>query len=420
MTAAAQSHGSRRPTPEGHPEEPIIQVDGLTRRFGDFTAVDRVAFQVSPGEIFGYLGANGAGKTTTIRMLCGLLAPSDGQATVAGHDVARSPGRVKRAIGYMSQRFSLYQDLTVEENLRFFSGAYRLRGRRRRERIEAALELASLGDQRGQLTRNLPGGIRQRLALASALLHEPRVLYLDEPTAGVDPVSRRAFWRVIRQLAAEGTTLFVTTHHLDEAEYCDRVGLMVDGRLVALDTPAGLTERHVPGEIHAVSGLSARELSQALQGRDEVLAIKPFGARVHVRATGALADEQGLADLLSEKGLSPQAIEPVEPTLEDVFLELVERESNGGGEGAESKVAPRGEAPGVADEDDRAGDEDDRAGDEDDRGADEDDRAGDEDDRGADDADGAGDEDDRAADEDDRAADEDDRGADEDDRGESA
>jgi hypothetical protein len=219
-------------------------------------------------------------------------------------------------------------------------------------------------------------------------------------------VSRRAFWRVIRQLAAEGTTLFVTTHHLDEAEYCDRVGLMVDGRLVALDTPAGLTERHVPGEIHAVSGLSARELSQALQGRDEVLAIKPFGARVHVRATGALADEQGLADLLSEKGLSPQAIEPVEPTLEDVFLELVERESNGGGEGAESKAAPRGEAPGVAEEDDRAGDEDDRAGDEDDRGADEDDRAGDEDDR--------------AGDEDDRGADEDDRGADEDDRGESA
>ena len=356
------------PPPAERAGEPIIYVDGLTRRFGDFTAVDRVSFQVSPGEIFGYLGANGAGKTTTIRMLCGLLSPSDGQATVAGLDVARSPGRVKRAIGYMSQRFSLYQDLTVEENLRFFSGAYRLRGRRRRERIEAALELAGLQGQRGQLTRNLPGGIRQRLALASALLHEPRVLYLDEPTAGVDPVSRRAFWRVIRQLAAEGTTLFVTTHHLDEAEYCDRVGLMVDGRLVALDTPAGLKERHVPGRIHAVSGPTARDLSQALQGRVEVLAIKPFGARVHVRATGALADEQGLADLLSEKGLSPQALEPVEPTLEDVFLELVERESNGGGESADSEAAPQCEAPGVAEQDDRAAEQDDRAAEQDDRG----------------------------------------------------
>ena len=318
--------------------EPIIEVQELTRRFGSFTAVDRVSFQVPPGEIFGYLGANGAGKSTTIRMLCGLLAPSDGSARVAGVDVRRHPQHVKRQIGYMSQKFSLYLDLTVEENLGFFAGVYQLRGKHRRERIDAALDMAGLQARRGELTSTLPGGIRQRLALASALLHEPRVLYLDEPTAGVDPVSRRAFWKIIRRLSAAGTTLFVTTHHLDEAEYCARVGLMVDGKLVALDTPEGLKAEHVPGTLHAVSGdITARALTAALDRVDGIVAIKPFGSTIHVRVTETFAAAERFERLLVDKGLPGLTIEPAEVTLEDVFLELVTGNGNSPADGSPSK-----------------------------------------------------------------------------------
>ncbi len=304
--------------------ESIIEVVDLTRRFGDFTAVDKVSFAVERGEIFGYLGANGAGKSTTIRMLCGLLAPTEGRATVAGSDVAADPMAVKRSIGYMSQKFSLYLDLTVEENLGFFAGAYGLEGRHRRERIDRALELADLADRRSLRTSDLAGGIRQRLALASALMHEPRILFLDEPTAGVDPAARRGFWRVIRDLARAGTTLFVTTHHLDEAEYCDRVGLMVSGRLVALDDPPGLKRSHVPGSHFAVHGdISAAALQAALADVPGVARIQPFGRQIHVRVQGELERPGALAELLAAHQLGGLAVEPIEPTLEDVFLELV-------------------------------------------------------------------------------------------------
>ena len=304
---------------------PIVTVRDLSRRFGAFTAVDAVSFEVARGEIFGYLGANGAGKTTTIRMLTGLLAPSGGAATVAGHDVARHPRRVKRAIGYMSQRFSLYLDLTVEENLAFFSGAYGLAGPQRKARIAWALEHAGLAERRTSLTRSLPGGIRQRLALASALLHEPALVFLDEPTAGVDPASRRDFWRLIRRLVRDGTTVFVTTHHLDEAEYCDRVGLMVDGRLVALDTPAGLKATHVPGAVWAIDGVTKEQVGAALAGHPGVPAVAVFGRQVHVRLDGPLAPRPALAAALAAAGLGAPRLEPSEATLEDVFLELVGR-----------------------------------------------------------------------------------------------
>lgn len=309
-------------------QEPIIRVDKLTRRFGDFTAVDEVSFEVPPGEIFGYLGANGAGKTTTIRMLCGLLALSGGHAVVAGVDLLRHPERVKRRIGYMSQKFSLYLDLTVEENLRFFSGAYGLSGKRRRTRVDKALDLAGLRADRAQLTRSLPGGIRQRLALASALLHEPAVLFLDEPTAGVDPLSRRAFWKRIRELSAAGTTLFVTTHHLDEAEFCDRIGLMVDGRLVALDSPARLKETHVPGTLYALLGASTRQVSAALAGLDGLLSIRTFGQATHVRVLSPWDDPSHLKAYLLTQGLPELSLEPAEITLEDVFLEIVDGKSS--------------------------------------------------------------------------------------------
>ena len=304
----------------------IIEVRELSRRFGTFTAVDAVSFEVAPGEIFGYLGANGAGKSTTIRMLCGLLAPTGGQALVAGVDVGRSPERVKRSIGYMSQKFSLYVDLTVEENLGFFAGVYAIARSKRRGRIEEALRLSGLGEARHSLTRELPGGIRQRLGLASALLHEPAVLFLDEPTAGVDPIARRTFWRTIRQLAAGGTTLFVTTHHLDEAEYCDRVGFMVDGRLVALDTPAALKRAHVPGTIHEVSGeLRLTALGRALGSVPEVLSVRAFGAAAHVRVTDALREPATFARLLASLGFGNAEVGPAEATLEDVFLEIAAR-----------------------------------------------------------------------------------------------
>ncbi|MBN1947676.1 MAG: ABC transporter ATP-binding protein [Bradymonadales bacterium] len=302
---------------------PAISVDGLTRRFGRFVAVDGVSFEVSKGEIFGYLGANGAGKSTTIRMLCGLLRPSAGRAVVNGHDVVKHTWEVKRSIGYMSQKFSLYLDLTVQENLQFFAGAYGLRGQLLSQRLEHALELALLTDRRNVLTGALPGGIRQRLALASALLHQPPIVFLDEPTAGVSPDARRAFWRTIRQLAHEGTTLFVTTHTLDEAEHCHRVGLMAEGRLVALDTPAELKRRHVPGALFTLhpAGGRSKELLAKLRQLEGVLEAQPFGHRLHLRIA-AERDEAWLASLLEQVGFGEVGFDRTEPTLEDVFLQV--------------------------------------------------------------------------------------------------
>jgi ABC-2 type transport system ATP-binding protein len=297
-----------------------IEASGLTRRFGGFTAVDGVSFQVPRGEIFGYLGANGAGKSTTIRMLTGLLTPTSGEARVAGHDVGREPDLVKASIGYMSQRFSLYLDLPVRENLLFFGGAYGLHGAGLRARADEALALTDLRGLEGATTGSLPGGVRQRLALACAILHRPEVVFLDEPTAGVDPVARRVFWRLIRDLAREGTTVFVTTHYLDEAEYCHRIGLMVDGRLVALDTPAALKRAFVPGRVLSARGRGLLGASVALRGRPGVLAVEPFGAGLHVRVEPAAWDAAAVAAALRGAGGQDVQVEDGEATLEDVFL----------------------------------------------------------------------------------------------------
>jgi ABC-2 type transport system ATP-binding protein len=295
----------------------------LTRRFGTFTAVDRVSFEVEQGEIFGYLGANGAGKSTTIRMLIGLLAPTGGVGTVAGHDVAKDPGAVKASIGYMSQKFSLYLDLPVMENLVFFGSAYGLEGRALRLRAGELLERVGLTGHDDQTTGDLPGGLRQRLALASALLHRPRVVFLDEPTAGVDPVARRAFWDLIRELAAAGTTVFVTTHYLDEAEYCRRIGLMVDGKLVALDTPAGLKRTWVPERVVVARGQGLGAAAAALRAAPGVKAVAPFGVALHVRVEPAALDATGVQVLLSRAGGREVVVEEAQPTLEDVFLAVV-------------------------------------------------------------------------------------------------
>jgi ABC-2 type transport system ATP-binding protein len=303
--------------------EPSIVASHLIRRFGSFTAVDDVSFEVPRGEIFGYLGANGAGKSTTIRMLTGLLAPSSGVARVAGHDVAAAPDLVKASIGYMSQKFSLYLDLPIWENLLFFGGAYGLAGRVLTARADEVLALTELSHLKQATTGSLPGGIRQRLALGCAVLHQPDIVFLDEPTAGVDPVARRGFWRLIRGLAREGTTVFVTTHYLDEAEYCRRIGLMVDGRLVALDTPAALKKAWVPGLVVVARGRGLLAAARAVRGRPGVLAVEPFGAGLHVRVEPERWDPEAVAAALRGAGAAEVEVEEGEATLEDVFLAVV-------------------------------------------------------------------------------------------------
>jgi ABC-2 type transport system ATP-binding protein len=295
----------------------VIEVKDLRKRFGAFEAVRGVSFTVERGEIFGYLGANGAGKSTTIRILCGLLEPSEGVAIVAGHDVARDADAVRRSVGYMSQRFSLYPDLTALENLDFFGGAYGLPGRPRRARARELLADVGLDAGDTQVCGAMPGGMRQRVALACALIHAPRIVFLDEPTAGVAPEARRNFWRIIRRIADAGTTVFVTTHYMDEAEYCARVGLMADGALVALDTPEALKRTWVPGRLLEVRGdrLDAAAL-EALPGVEHV---EPFGAGLHVRGPELRVEDVRAA--LDGGG----EVEEIAPTLEDVFLEVVRK-----------------------------------------------------------------------------------------------
>lgn len=303
----------------GHP----ITADRLVKRFGTFTAVDEVDFHVERGEIFGYLGANGAGKSTTIRMLCGLLAPTSGDAVVAGHRISQSPEKVKAAIGYMSQRFSLYLDLPVEHNLDFFGGAYGLHGRAFKNRKQEILELTGLADRRDAITGELPGGLRQRLALGNALLHKPEIVFLDEPTAGVDPASRRDFWRLIRSLAAEGTTVFVTTHYMDEAEYCNRVGLMVAGRLVALDTPSQLKAEYVPGQMVLATGKGLQQAMEPLSNLEGILSVEIFGVGLHIRLDESSVTLDAVQGVMEGAGATELRFDEVEASLEDVFLKVV-------------------------------------------------------------------------------------------------
>jgi ABC-2 type transport system ATP-binding protein len=296
----------------------VIEVDNLTRRFGSFTAVDHVSFQVQAGEVVGYLGPNGSGKTTTIRMLLGLLRPTEGHASVLGHDVRRDTERLRAACGYMSQKFSLYDELTVWENLTFYAGVY---GVNKRERLNEVLSWVGLVGQEKQRTAALSSGWRQRLALAIALIHRPRLLFLDEPTSGVDPSARRAFWDLIYNLADEGVTVLVTTHYMDEAEYCGRVGIMRAGKLLAMDSPSALKTQTLPGHAWDVFAEPVRKALATLEQTPGVLRAGLAGD--HLRAiavAGVTADV--LRAALTAAGLTVNAVEPVEPTLEDVFLAL--------------------------------------------------------------------------------------------------
>ncbi|HUH12203.1 MAG TPA: ABC transporter ATP-binding protein [Longimicrobiales bacterium] len=302
-----------------------VVVQDLTKRFGAFTAVDGVTFTVAEGEIFGFLGPNGAGKTTTIKMLTGLLPPTAGTGRVAGHDIRTGARDIQRSIGYMSQKFSLYADLRAGENIELFAGLYGVTGARYAERRRWVLEMAGLAGRERRLTAELPLGWKQRLALGCAVLHEPPILFLDEPTSGVDPVARRAFWDLIHELAAGGTTVFVSTHYMEEAEHCHRLALMNRGRLIALDRPAAL--RGAMAEpLFEVRVADAALGVAALEAAPGIVDAAMFGRALHVVTESERAGEAAIRGALASAGMAADTVAPVEPSLEDVFVSLVRRE----------------------------------------------------------------------------------------------
>jgi ABC-2 type transport system ATP-binding protein len=303
---------------------PAVEIRDLVKQFGDFRAVDGLTFDVEQGEIFGFLGANGAGKSTTIRMLCGLLAPTSGTARVLGVDVARDPEEVKRRIGYMSQRFSLYEDLSVRQNLRFFGGVYGLRGATLFAREAWAVEMSGLGGKEDLLTGSLPGGWKQRLALACAVLHQPRVVFLDEPTSGVDPLSRRRFWRLIDAMSAEGVTVFVTTHYLEEAEHCHRLALIHAGRLATLGTVDEVKAVFRDRAVLEVTVPRVADAQETLTGQPFVREVSAFGTRLHVVVDEENSGGRKVVAMLEAAGNGPATAERIVPSLEDVFIHHVQ------------------------------------------------------------------------------------------------
>ncbi|MBZ5650786.1 MAG: ATP-binding cassette domain-containing protein [Acidobacteriia bacterium] len=308
-------------------EDRSVLIESLVKRFGDFTAVDHISLETRRGEIFGFLGPNGAGKSTCIRMLCGLLRPTSGRAIVAGFDVAREPESVRQHIGYMSQKFSLYNDLKVIENLHLFAGLYNVPRDLVGERIAWALEMADLKGKEAMMTGTLPSGWKQRLALGCAVLHRPPIIFLDEPTSGVDPISRRQFWDLIHQMAAEGVTVFVTTHYMEEAEYCNRLAMIYRGKMVALGTPTELKQKSMKGELLLIECEPLGVAVETLQGAPEVLDAAVFGNALHVLVPNAGKETARLQAYLVAREVQVSKIEPIRPSLEDVFVALTsERE----------------------------------------------------------------------------------------------
>ncbi len=304
---------------------PSVRVESLVKKFGDFTAVDRISFETRPGEIFGFLGPNGAGKSTTIRVLCGLLRPTEGRAQVAGFDVASQAEEIRQNIGYMSQKFSLYNDLQVLENLNFFAGLYNVPRRVLDERIDWALEMAGLRGRESALTGTLSSGWKQRLALGCAVLHQPPVVFLDEPTSGVDPISRRKFWDLIYEMVGRGVTVFVTTHYMDEAEYCNRLALIDRGKIVALGTPTELKQTAMEGELLLVECEPLGPALEAVQAAPGVLDAAVFGSALHVLVPEADAAMHALEAYLPGRGIRVGHMEHIRPSLEDVFVSLTAR-----------------------------------------------------------------------------------------------
>ena len=317
--------------PANESQKEAVVVRDLERRFGSFVAVNRISFAVAQGEIFGFLGPNGAGKSTTIRMLCGILAPTGGGGTVAGFDIRTEAEQIKAHIGYMSQRFSLYEDLTVEENIAFYSGIYRIPPEKKQARKQWVIEMAGLAQHRNALTGTLSGGWKQRLALGCAILHEPPILFLDEPTSGVDPNSRRRFWNLIYELSGQGVTVFVTTHYMDEAEHCDRLALLYRGELIASGTPQSLKSEIMAEEILEVicdrpaDAMEVMEATERTELTNLVRGAALFGRGLHAAVRNAAAAAPALRLLLEQRGHRVSRIEPIAPSMEDVFVSLIER-----------------------------------------------------------------------------------------------
>jgi ABC-2 type transport system ATP-binding protein len=305
--------------------EHAVEALDLSKRFGDFVAVDSVSFAVDRGSIFGFLGPNGAGKTTTMRMLLGLLKPTSGHATVLGLDIVRQTAQVKRKIGYMSQRFSLYDDLTVDENLNFYGQTYGVRGPRLRARKAFVLHMAGLEGRERELTRNLAGGWKQRLALGAAIVHEPEMLFLDEPTAGVDPLSRRAFWGLLYELAEGGTTIMVTTHYMDEAEHCQGLAFIQHGRIVARGSPAAIKETEMHGQVLEIDCDRPERAIPALRGMGLFEEVALYGALIHVVAPDVAAHRAEIEAALAGAGVQVHSLDLIAPSLEDVFISTVRR-----------------------------------------------------------------------------------------------
>ena len=298
-----------------------VEAKDLTKSFGDLLAVDHLNLSIRQGEVFAFLGPNGSGKTTTIRMLCGIITPSSGQGRVLGYDIASQSESIKARIGYMSQRFALYEDLTVRENLEFYAGVYQVSGIKRSERIQELIGMAGLQGREKQLAAQLSGGWKQRLALGCAIVHQPPLLFLDEPTAGVDPVSRRSFWTLIYGLARDGVTIFLTTHYIDEAEHADRVALMLSGHVVALAPPRELRETGLNGsllEVEADPAVAALEFLPTLSGVKEVTL---YGTLLHVLVDGL--SPESVTSVLRQKGINVSSVRPIKPSLEDVFVSRI-------------------------------------------------------------------------------------------------
>ena len=304
----------------------VVEVEDLVKTFGTFVAVDSIHFQVERGEIFGFLGPNGAGKSTTIRMLCGLLLPTSGRGKVAGFDIMMEPEKIKHAIGYMSQKFSLYEDLTVIENLRFFGGIYGLSGPLQRRRESEVLKMIGLQELQDRITRTLDVGSKQRLALGCAILHEPSILFLDEPTSGVDPISRRNFWSLIQQMGEKGVTTFVTTHYMDEAEYCGRLALIYQGRIIALGTPSELKSKTLSQGVLEVECDPLVPALDLLKKESWVSESAVFGDGLHVIGKESVDLEQEVKALFQEHRILLKRMGWIRPSLEDVFVSLIEKE----------------------------------------------------------------------------------------------
>ena len=301
-----------------------VVVQKLVKQFGDFTAVNQVSFEVKKGEVFGFLGPNGSGKSTTIRILCGILLPSAGAGTVAGYDILTQTEEIKSNIGYMSQKFSLYQNLTVEENIDFYSGIYQIPAEKKQSRKEWVIDMAHLKEFRDSLTGILPGGLKQRLALGCAILHEPRVLFLDEPTSGVDPINRRRFWDLIYELSEQGVTVFVTTHYLDEAENCNRLGLLYRGELIASGTPEQLKSELLQGGVWEVLCDRPQDAILDLQKQSGIQDVSLFGLSLHIMTEEDPSVEQRITHLLKSKGYRVDRVEKIPPSLEDIFVALIQ------------------------------------------------------------------------------------------------